>query len=144
MKISSLFRDFTARFYQVWFTFSRIAKLGWQVQRRLLVLVLILNILLGLIFAPLSYLNKLIIDKIIANIGNPFWQKALWGLLLLIFLRTILEFIRDFLQRVSSFLGFYLARMFDAHLEFLLARKTASLDVETLEDPKFKDKLNKL
>ncbi|MFZ5365929.1 MAG: ABC transporter ATP-binding protein [Patescibacteria group bacterium] len=132
------------RFRQIWFTFSTIVKLVWKIQPGFLVTILLVNILAGVFFAPLAWLNKLIIDKVIANIGNPLWQQALSGLVLLILLRTILEFARDLLSRVSSFLQFYLSRVFDAHLELLLAEQNSSLDVETLENPEFKDKLNKL
>ena len=129
---------------QVIFTFSETARLVWSANPGLLTLALVVNILGGLLVFPTFYLEKLTIDALVQNIGNPFWQEALRILGLLFFLRITVGVIQSALMRISGFVQFGIAKIFSAHIDILLGQKMSELDMETIEDPVFKDRFDKV
>lgn len=116
----------------------------WKIEPRMLFMTLGAFMLLGIIFAPLSYLNKLIIDNIVANINNPQLGNIIQFLVTLILIRVILEIFRETLQQLTSYWRYYLYGIFDARLVYLITEKRSQLDSQTIEDPDFKDRYNKL
>jgi ABC-type multidrug transport system fused ATPase/permease subunit len=129
---------------QVIYTFSQTAKLVWAANPRLLITVFLVNIFVGLLILPTFYLEKLTIDALIKNIGNPYWQEALKVLALLFFLRVTIGIFQSGLMRISGYLRFAIARVFSSHIDILLAQKMSSLDMATIEDPDFKDRFKKV
>ncbi|MGB9706768.1 MAG: ABC transporter ATP-binding protein [Microgenomates group bacterium] len=129
---------------QVFFTFSQIVRLVWKANPNLIVAVFIVNILSGLLIFPTFWLEKLTIDALVENIGNPLWQEAIKVVVWLFFFRITIGVIQSGLMRISGFLQFAVARVFSAHLEILIARKISELDMETIDNPDFKDRFNKV
>lgn len=129
---------------QIVFTFTQTAKLIWSTNRTLLILAFAINILSGVLIFPTLYLEKLTIDALVGSIGNPFWQEALRGLGLLFFLRITIGILQSAISRTSGFLQYSVARSFSGHVDILLGQKMSQLDMETVEDPDFKDRFNKV
>lgn len=129
---------------RVYFTFLETTKLIWKIHPGLLATVFLVNILVGLLVFPTLYLEKLTIDALVKNIGNPFWQEALRILVLLFFLRVTVGIVQSALVRLSGYLKFAIAKVFSAYIETLLAQKMAQLDIEIIEDVSFKNRFNKV
>ena len=129
---------------QIIFTFSQTAKLVWKANPRLLIAVLLINTVIGALIFPVFYLEKLTIDVLIKNIGNPLWQEALRYLAWLFFIRVTVGIFQSGLMRISGYLRFSIARVFSGYIDILLAEKMASLDMVTIENPEFKDRFKKV
>jgi ATP-binding cassette subfamily B protein len=132
------------RFGQLVFTFKEVTKLALKTNKNLLILAFILNAIWGFSAAPGFYLEKLILDRLVENIGNPNWQTALNTVSILIVVRLLLELTRNILSRVSGFLRRALSRKFDAEINVLIGKKLAELDLKLIEDPDFKNKYDKI
>lgn len=129
---------------QIWFTISKVASLLWSVSPRFTILIIALSAFWGLLTAPAFYLEKLIIDNIVANIGNPNWQNALRIISFLVVIRVLVEATRNVLNGLLGFFRRFAGQMFYMRLEMLIANKLAKLDAKTIEDPDFQDKFNKV
>lgn len=129
---------------QIWFTFSRVTSLLWSINPRFTIAILILSAFWGLLTFPTFYLEKLIIDNIVANIGNPNWQSALRVIIFLVFARVLVETIRNVLSSLLMVFRRFSGQMFYMHLEVLIANKLAKLDAKTIEDPEFQDRFSKV
>ncbi len=129
---------------QVFFTFTQTVRLVWKANPSLMGAVFIVNILSGLLTLPVFWLEKLTIDALVRNIGNPYWQEVVKTLVWLFFLRVGLGILQSGLMRISGFLQFAVARVFSAHVEILIAEKVSELDMETIDDSAFKDRFNKV
>ncbi len=129
---------------QLWFTFKEVAKLAAKTNSKLLILIIILNALWGFSSVPGFYLEKLVIDRLVQAVGSANPQPIVLGIAFLVGLRLILEFVRNVLSSVNSFLDRFLSRRFNAELDILMAEKLAELDLETIEDPEFRDKFDKI
>ncbi|OGM12205.1 hypothetical protein A2V80_02110 [Candidatus Woesebacteria bacterium RBG_16_39_8b] len=132
------------RLGQLVFTFKEVTKLALKTNKNLLILAFILNALWGFSAAPGFYLEKLILDRLVENIGNPNWQTALNMISILIILRLLLELTRNILSRISGFLRRALSRQFDAEINVQIGKKLAELDLKLIEDPDFKNKYDKI
>ncbi len=129
---------------QIVYTFSQTAKFVWKANPRLLITVFLVNILVGLLIFPTFYLEKLTIDALIENIGNPFWQEVIKILALLFFLRVTIGIFHSGLMRISGYLRYAIARVFSSHIDILLGQKMSELDIATIENPDFKDRFKKV
>jgi len=132
------------RLGQLVFTFKEVTKLAFKTNKNLLILAFILNAIWGFSAAPGFYLEKLILDRLVENIGNPNWQTALNTISILIILRLLLELTRNILSRLSGFLRRALSRQFDAEINVQIGKKLAELDLKLIEDPDFKNKYDKI
>jgi len=145
MKIRKLTpRNVVLGLRQVFFTFSQTVSLVWKANPNLMAAVFIVNILSGLLIFPTFWLEKLTIDALVKNIGNPYWQEAIKVLAWLFFLRVTIGVIQSGLMRISGFLQYATARVFSAHIDVLIAKKMAQLDMKIIDDPEFKDRFNKV
>jgi ATP-binding cassette subfamily B protein len=133
-----------SRVTQLFFTFREVTKIVAQINLSFLILIFVLNAVWGFSTIPGLYLDKLIIDRLVKNIGNPNWHAAIYVVGLLAAFRLILELVRSLLSNVNGFLSRSLARRFDAYLEVLMAKKLSELDLYTIEDPAFKNKFDKI
>lgn len=129
---------------QTIFTFRKIIKLLWKVNPKFTISILILSAVWGLLTFPAFYLEKLILDKLVANIGNPVWQQVLYSIVFLIVARVTIEVVRNGLSTILSFLREHSSKNFHIEIELMLADKLSRLDVATIEDAYFQDKFNKL
>jgi len=132
------------RFGQVFFVFREVVRLAAKTNRKFLVLVLILNAIWGFSTAPGFYLEKLILDNLIASIGDPNWRQAMYLIGGIIFLRLLLELFRNVLSRVNGFLSRKMSQTFASELEIMMAKKMTELDIATIDDPDFKNKYTKI
>lgn len=132
------------RFGQVIFTIRETIKLVSKISPGYLFLVLFLNTFWGISVIPALYLDKLILDRIVANIGNPLWQDAIRAIGLLVIIRVSIEIIRNLISRVTNFLQSALNRVFSAGMELMIGNKMSELDIATLENIEFKNRFNKI
>lgn len=132
------------RFWQIYFTLKEITRLLLKISPKYLIAVLILNTLWGLSSVPALYLDKLILDRIVANIGNPLWQTALNAIIFLLGVRVLFEIFRNLMSRLSEFFMNTLGRIYTSGLEVLIGNKLSELDIATLENIEFKNRFNKI
>lgn len=135
---------FDNRFGQVIFTARETIKLIFKISPGYLFLVLFLNTFWGISVIPAFYLDKLILDRIVANLGNPLWQEVLRGIGLLVTFRVVLEIIRNLLSRVTTFLRRTLTGIFSAGMQVMIGEKISTLDIATIENIEFKNRFNKI
>ena len=133
-----------ARLGQIWFVFSQVIKLSWQVNPKLLVFAIIINSVVGFLIYPTLRLEKAFIDGLINNIGQDFWGPAGRGITIILFLRFLIAMVQGSLRRTGFFLRRMMSRIFSAHLNSLIARKHVELDVIMIDNPEFKDKFSKI
>ncbi len=133
-----------SRFGQLVFTFKEISKIAFQIKPKYLITLFILSAMWGFLAFPGFYLDKLILDKIVENIGNPDWRSVVDIIVLFIALRLLLELTRDFMSRAMNYFRKVIARYLNAELDSSIGRKLSEIDMVTLEDPSFKDKFTKI
>lgn len=131
-------------FKRIYFTFSQTIRLVWMANPRWLAVAFLVNIISGIIVFPTLYLEKLIIDAIVKNIGNPIIDQAVRTLALLFLARITLQIINSVLSRISNMSQWGISRIFSAHIDVLIGQKISELDIETIDDPVFRDKFNKI
>lgn len=132
------------QFSQILFTIRKVASLLWRVNPRLTFLIFVVSASWGLLTFPAFYLEKLILDRIVANIGNPAWRQVLFPISLLITARVLIETTRIVLSSLQSFLRYFASRTFNMRIDVMMGSKLAKLDAKTLEDPGFQDRFNKI
>lgn len=129
---------------QIVYTFSQTSRLVWSANPKLLLAAFAVNIFSGLLVFPTFYLEKLTVDALIDNIGNPLLQEVVKILAVLFFLRVAVGILQSASQRISGYIQYQVARVFSIHVDILLGQKMSELDAQTLEDPGFKDRYNKV
>ena len=129
---------------QVVFTLKQVTKLLWQSNPRFTIFIFILSAIWGLLTFPAFYLEKLILDKIVGNIGHPNIQQVIYPIVFLIIARLSVELSRNILTNLLFFLRQAASKNFHIRLELIIAKKLSSLDVATIEDPIFQDRYNKV
>ncbi len=129
---------------QAIFTIRQVAKLLWKINPRLTILIFILSLFWGLLTFPAFYLEKLILDKIVANIGNPVWENVIYSISFLIIGRILIELIRNIISSSLGFFRQYASKNFHIEIELLIASQLSRLDIPTIENPEFQDKFNKI
>lgn len=136
-----IFKD---QFQQFFFTFKQVFLILWKINPKLTLLIFALSAFWGLLTAPAFYLEKLILDRLVENIGNTDLKSVIYPLSFLVIARLIVETLRNILNRVLYFLRQYASKNFHIQIELILADKLSRLDVMTVEDPKFQDRYNKI
>ncbi len=129
---------------QIVFTIKQIVAVLWKASPRFTILIFVLSTFWGLLTFPTFYLEKLILDKIVANISNPAWREVIYTIAFLIVGRILIELFRNVLSSILWFLRRYASESFHIQIELMLADKLSRLDVLTLEDPVFQDRYNKV
>ncbi len=118
--------------------------MAWQTNAWLLVFVTLINSFWGLTNLPVLYINKMLIDVVIAAIGGNSVTASIRTVFLLIVVRSIIELSRSFLTRLNNVCSNQLASRMNAKIEVILGEKLNSLDVPTVESPAFQDKYKKI
>ena len=144
MKLSSLPKLKETRPGQIWFVFSEVVKLAWQVNPKLLVFTLVVNTAVGFLIYPTLRLEKAFIDNLIGNAGSNFWGPAGRLIVFILFLRFAIGLFQSVLNRTGNYFRRMMSRIFSAYLTILVAKKNAELDIIMLDNPGFKDKFNKI
>jgi len=132
------------RLGQISFTLKEVTKIAFKVKPRLLIAVFVLNAIWGLSSVPTFYLEKLIIDNLVKAAGNPNWQPLFYSAIVFTGLLALLSLLRSSLGGLNGFLRRTLSRYFDGELDILMGSKISELDLATIEDPDFRDKLDKI
>ncbi len=133
-----------SRLGQVWFVFSQVVKLSWQVSPKLLVLTIVTNTIVGILTYPTLRLEKAFIDGLIQNIGNDFWGTAGKMVMMILFLRFAVGISQDIFSRTGDFLRRMMSRILSVYLLSLIAKKHVELDVSLIDDPEIQDKMSKI
>lgn len=126
------------------FTFWEVLKIADKINRPLLVGVIFVNAFWGFLSLPAFYLNKLLIDEVVKNIGNPNWILSINFIILLTVGRLLVAFLQNALSGLINFLKITFADLLYYYFERSFAFKLSELDVATIESPDFKDKLEKI
>ncbi len=126
------------------YTYRQIVALAYQVSPSMLILVTIINSLWGLTNLPILYINKLLIDVVIASLGKPNWTIYIKPIAILISIRATVELVRSVMSRFSWRLGNNFTKRISAHIDIVLGEKLNSLDIPTLESSDFQDKYKKI
>ena len=132
------------KFEQIVFTISQVARLLWKINPRITSLILVLSLFWWLITFPAFYLEKLILDKIVGNIGNPVLKNVLFSIIFLIIGRILIELTRNIISNSLGFFRQYASKNFHIKIELLIAEQLSKLDIPTIESSEFQDKFNKI
>ncbi|HUV42598.1 MAG TPA: ABC transporter ATP-binding protein [Patescibacteria group bacterium] len=133
-----------SRLGQVFFVFSQVIKLSWQISPRLLLLTLLTNTVVGILTYPTLRLEKAFIDGLINSIGTDFWGTSGKIVILILFLRFIVGIGQDIFYRTGEFLRRMMSEILSVYLLSLIAKKHVELDVSLIDDPEFQDKISKI
>lgn len=126
------------------FTYKRVLSIAYKVSPWLLIFVTVTNAFWGLTNLPILYINKILIDIVINNLGKPDLGNAIKTIVLLISLRALIEFIRSTLSNANRALSNSLTQEIHAYLENAYGQKLNSLDIPIVESPGFQDKYKKI
>lgn len=127
-------------FKQIWFTYAQVIKLIWNVNRVYVVTLFTITIFSALLTLPIYFLDKIFLDKLVSSIGDPNVKAAATVLAALVLARISLNFLQDISYRITYFIRRTLARYLEPEVDRMVGEKLAELDMETLEDPDFKDR----
>ena len=118
--------------------------LTYKISPRLLTLVTISNSIWGLTNLPILYINKMLIDTVIQNLGKQDLSDPLKIIALLAFSRALLEFIRSSLSSLNWSLSASLTDRIQFGLESITTQKLSSLDIPTVESAEFQNRFKKV
>jgi ABC-type multidrug transport system fused ATPase/permease subunit len=123
---------------------GRVARILWEASPSVTLCVTGFSVLWGAMAVPSVYLEKLILDRLVANIGNPAWQAEAVTLGMLIGARMLVEALKNVLNIVTLFYRNLASRLLQARLDVIVAGKLSRLDVPTFDDPSFQDRYGKI
>lgn len=132
------------QFAQIFFTVKLVASILFKVAPKSTMFMVVLSATWGFLTFPAFFLEKLILDKIVANIGNPNWAAVIYPISFLIIGRIFLETTRNMLTKILGFFRLHASRVFNIRLEIMIIDKLATLDASTIEDPVFQNRYNKV
>jgi ATP-binding cassette subfamily B protein len=129
---------------QILFILKFAGKFFWQTNRRFFLSVILLNSIGSLIIIPNLLLDKYFIDILVSGVSSPDKTAVFNGILLIVVSRLGLALLRTLSQRLSGFYArIFLWRTYQ-RLENLVGLKYSTIPVSLLEQPDFKDRLNRL
>ncbi len=116
-------------------------KLVWETRPPAVLGILVLRALQAFGPVALLWVGKLIIDTVVASVGEaaPDWRRLI-GLVLL---ELALALLMDAMQRGSALLESLLGDLFSNRMSVRLMEHAATLDLEHFEDPEFYDHLER-
>ena len=126
------------------YTYRKILALTYQVDSKLLILIILSNSVWGLTNLPILYINKTLIDTIINNLAKPDVTGAIKVIVFLALSRALLDFIRSSLSGFNWSLSATLTEKIQAYLQLVAGDKLSNLDIPTIETPDFQDKFKKI
>lgn len=132
------------RLGQITFTLKEITKLALKIKPKIILLLFLTSAVWGFLAVPGFYLEKFIIDRLIASVGQSDWQAHLVPIGALMLIALLLSLGRNLLGSFNRFLRDTMARYFDAELSAMLGKKLSELDMEMIDDPDFQDRFNKV
>lgn len=119
-------------------------KFLWETDKSNLLWTVLLNILFSLFIVPNLLLDKKFLDTLVNNINNPNSLATFHTILWVVAARLGLELLRSLFSRVSGYKARLLMMHVNQRAEVMIAQKYACVSIPTLEDPKFKDRYQKI
>ena len=104
-----------------WQTYRQVLSIAYQVNSGLLIMVTVINSFWGLTNLPALYINKLLIDIVVNNIGKSDWVDPIKNILLILFVRFIIDLSRSVLSRINMAYSDQLTSQINDHVEKILA-----------------------
>ena len=132
------------RLKQIIFILSEVIKIAFKAHPKLLTAVLILNALWGFSAVPGFYLEKLILDNLIAGMNAPDIRAVFNRVALFLAFALALSLFRNILGSYNRFLRRTLSKYVDSELDVLIGNKISRLKLSDIENPEFKDRFNKV
>ncbi len=136
MKNRSLFSQFA-------FIIRYCGRIYWQTDKRAFILNILLNSVNSITIFPNVLLDKWFIDTLVANLGNA-TPGVYQTIFTIIAMRFGLAALRTLSGRLSGFYGRMMWIKLSKKMEIDVGLKYATISVPTLEDPKFKDRYQKV
>lgn len=129
---------------KILFVFGEALKVSWKVNPKLLVIVISLGIFWGLTTIPALYITKIVLDTAIGAIGKKDILPAVYTITFFLGLRFLIDLVRSICNRLANQYRWSLNRQVDDYLDTAFGLKYAELDLETISDPKFRNKYEKI
>ena len=130
--------------FQVVFTLREVLKITFRVKPKMLLAILLINSFLGITGVISFYLEKLVLDSLINGIGLADITPVFISVSSILGLALLFSLFRNILSSYSRTLDVMLSRYFDIQMDILIGRKMSELDIATIEDPGFRDRLDKV
>ena len=122
-------------------TIPRFVRWAWEIQPRLLILMTALRLASAFTPVALLWVGKLIVDGVIENIGSA---SPDWGFLAaLVSLELAIALLSEALVRASSYVETLAGDLISNEVSVRVMRHAGRLDMEQLEDPKLRDRLER-
>jgi len=130
-----------ARFLQIVANTPRLLRLVWEATPGVFLMTLVVTVGLALIPAAQLYVNKLIVDRVIAEIAEPGidWTPLLW----LVGAGLSLMLAQSGLNQANNYVSQVLSDRFTLHANRVLLQQAISLDLAHYELPAFYDTLSR-
>lgn len=128
----------------VLFTFRQVLKIALSVQRKQVVLLLVLSAIVGFSTFPTLYLEKLIIDALVRSVGREDLDRAVLELGILVGATLVISLVANFIQTYTRYLRRVASRYVSSEIDLLVAKKVSGLTLARLEDPKFANRFQKI
>lgn len=141
MKNNGLFRG---RFHQIIFVVRHTLRIVAFANPKLLAGILILGVIGGITIVPILYLDRLVVDTLIANIGTSNVNEVVSSVSLLVLARIVISIFDQISGVANRFMRRMLSWEMGMRIDTLMAEKNSMLDIATLENPEFKDKYTKI
>ncbi len=129
------------RFFTVLSTTPKLIRLVWSASPKWLIISFLTTLITSVLPALQLYVGKLIIDRILATMGQP--STAWSGVFMLVVITFTLTLLTDILKELSNYGGQVLSDRFTLYASHLLLRQATRLDLAHYEIPKFYDLLSR-
>lgn len=129
------------RFFNVLANTPKLVKLVWQAEPGYLLLSVVITLIRGLIPVTELYITKLVVDEVVANIGQL--EAAGLTILGLVALRFAISFLSEVANQVNSYSLQVLKDRFSIHANGVLIQQAIRLDLSHYELPEFHDTLSR-
>ena len=129
------------RFLNVLANTPKLVKLVWQAEPGYLLLSVIITLIRGLIPVTELYITKLVVDEVVANIGQL--EAAGLTILGLVGLRFAISFLSEVANQVNNYSLQVLKDRFSIHANGVLIQQAIRLDLSHYELPEFHDTLSR-
>lgn len=126
------------------YTYTRILKLAYQVHPGFLFILTVNNILWGLSNLPVVYINKYVIDLVVANLGIQNWQPIAHNIIILLLFRVLIEILRSLMSRIDGHVSSAFSSLMSDRIVVILGDQLNKLDIPTVESAEFQDKYAKI
>lgn len=134
----------TSPLSQLWFLLKYSGRFFWQTDAKTFIGVMVLNAVTSIVIVPNLYLDKLFLDTLIGNLGQPLTQEVTRMVILIVGARFGLQLFARAARRLSGYYARYFFWKNFQRIESLVGVKYATIPVPVLEDPAFKDRYQKV